>query len=34
MDCDFCDKRFDDSMNGLVEKTFHELVQHERKVKN
>lgn len=26
MDCDQCDKVFADSMDGLVEKTFHELL--------
>lgn len=30
MKCDFCKERFPDSMNGLVEKTFHEIMKHRK----
>jgi len=30
MKCDYCTERFVDSMNGLVEKTFHELIKHKK----
>jgi hypothetical protein len=26
--CSFCDKGFIENMNGLIEKTFHELEHH------
>lgn len=31
MKCEFCDKHFIDTMNGLTEKTFHELL-HEGEI--
>jgi len=32
MNCEICDKTFEDSMNGLVEKTFHELIHESERV--
>ena len=33
MRCDYCTKRFTESMNGLAEKTFHEML-HEPEIVN
>jgi len=32
LNCEVCDKVFEDSMDGLVEKTFHELIHESKRV--
>jgi len=33
MNCEICGERFDDSMDGLVKKTFHEIIHEANGVK-
>ena len=32
INCDFCGKKFIENMDGLVEKTFHEILHHDKQV--